>query len=83
MIFTVEAVADDAAAEGYPINPHGRYSHTRTYLSRAVVAAGLAELAIEPAVLRSENQKPVDGFVVSCMKRGAGRSVLTARFALG
>ena len=73
LVFTVEADRRRRSPEGYSINPHGRYTHARSYVSRALAAAGLAELAIEPAVLRSENQKPVDGLVVTCVKRGRMR----------
>jgi predicted TPR repeat methyltransferase len=64
LIFTVESVDESAAPAGYRINPHGRYSHTRSYVLRALAAAGFAGVSAEPAVLRMENQLPVDGLVV-------------------
>jgi predicted TPR repeat methyltransferase len=64
LIFTVESVDEAAAPAGYRINPHGRYSHTRNYVLRALAAAGFADVSAEPAVLRMENQLPVDGLVV-------------------
>ena len=69
LIFTVEAIGDEAVDErGYRINPHGRYSHSRAYLTRALPAAGFAILALEPAVLRMEGGSPVAGFVATCRK---------------
>lgn len=67
LIFTVEQT-DDAAEAGHRINPHGRYSHSRAYLNRAVLAAGLSLLALEPAVLRNEGGNPVAGLVVTACK---------------
>jgi predicted TPR repeat methyltransferase len=66
LIFTVESTED--AAAGYRINPHGRYSHTRPYVSRALAEVGLSEISIEAAILRSENHLPVNGLVVVARK---------------
>ena len=71
LIFTVEAVADEAAdGSGYRLNPHGRYSHGRDYLQRVLPDAGFAVLAVEPVVLRMEGGKPVAGLVVTGRKHG-------------
>jgi predicted TPR repeat methyltransferase len=67
LIFTVEQ-ADDKVAGGYRINPHGRYSHSRAYVSRAMDGAGLAIQAMESAVLRKEGGDPVAGLVVTGRK---------------
>jgi predicted TPR repeat methyltransferase len=69
LIFTVED-AVDGAEQGYRINPHGRYSHTRAYLNRTLPAAGLAVAALEPAVLRKEGGNPVAGLLVTARKPG-------------
>ncbi|HEX5049168.1 MAG TPA: tetratricopeptide repeat protein [Gammaproteobacteria bacterium] len=68
LIFTVEAAEPDGAPQGFRINPHGRYSHTRAYLERSLGDAGLAVETCEPHVLRTENTKPVDGFLVTSTK---------------
>ncbi len=65
LLFTVEAMDDDAAAAGYRLNPHGRYSHSRAYVRRALTGAGIAVQAIEPATLRSEGGAPVAGLVAT------------------
>ena len=67
LIFTVEEI-DATAAADYRINPHGRYSHSRPYLSRAIPAAGLSLLALDPAVLRNEGGNPVAGLVATARK---------------
>jgi predicted TPR repeat methyltransferase len=78
LIFTVEGCDEKAADRGYRINPHGRYSHSRAYLDRALPAARLAVLAIEPAVLRMEGGSPVAGLVVTGRK-GGGSDAATGR----
>ena len=59
--FTVER-ADDV--DRYRINPHGRYSHARGYVSQTLSTAGLDDVRIEPVVLRVEMGQPVNGWVV-------------------
>lgn len=68
LLFTVEEAA--AGGDEYRINPHGRYSHSRDYLQRALAAAGFAQLAIEPTALRTEGGNPVAGLVVSASRPG-------------
>jgi predicted TPR repeat methyltransferase len=70
LIFTVEEATEEAVEGGYRINPHGRYSHSRPYLSQALKEAGFAVLALEPAVLRMEGGTPVAGLVVTGRKPG-------------
>ncbi len=63
LVFTVEEGSD--AADAYRINPHGRYSHERGYVRRAMEQAGFAVKAINAAELRMEGGKPVGGLVVT------------------
>lgn len=70
LIFTIEEAAETAAVVGCRINPHGRYSHSRAYLQRALSSAGFRALAIEPAVLRKEGGNPVAGLVVTARREG-------------
>ena len=66
LVFTVESAdVDVPPPDGYRLNPHGRYSHTATYLRRQIAAAGLALSSIEEAALRHEGGCPVAGYVVS------------------
>ena len=68
LIFTVEAVNEEAAPQGYRLNTHGRYSHTRSYIERILGDAGFADTTIERDVLRREMGEPVDGLVVTARK---------------
>jgi predicted TPR repeat methyltransferase len=76
LIFTVEHVSDDLVDSiGYRLNPHGRYSHARSYLNRALAEVGFAVVEMESAVLRMESGSPVGGIVVTGRKRAFGRNV--------
>jgi len=66
--FTVEAAADDSPGEGYRINPHGRYSHRRSYVEQTLSEAGFRVEAIDAAALRREGGVPVEGLVVTARK---------------
>ncbi len=69
LFFTVEEWTDPDRA-GYRINPHGRYSHSRTHVAGALKAAGFALVEMQGAVLRQERGKPVAGLVVTAIRRG-------------
>lgn len=71
LVFSVEAATPEDAPTGFRINPHGRYSHTRSYLEEALTRAGFAIVTMDSEVLRSENHLPVNGFVVTA-RRPAG-----------
>lgn len=61
LAFTLER-ADDVDA--YRINPHGRYSHARAYVTAILEGARFEHVFIESASLRLELGKPVGGWVV-------------------
>ncbi len=65
LFFTVEALVDDAVEPPWQLQTHGRYAHRRAYVEQTLMAAGFAAPRIEAVVLRSENKKPVDGWLVS------------------
>ncbi|ANM28741.1 hypothetical protein ABI59_02620 [Acidobacteria bacterium Mor1] len=67
LIFTVEKAED---ADGFRLNPHGRYAHGGSYLEGALAAAGLELLEMAEEHLRKEAGRPVEGFVV-CAGRGS------------
>jgi len=75
LIFSVEAATPEEAQQGFRINPHGRYSHTQPYLENALTRAGMAIVSVDGEVLRSENQLPVNGFVVTARKPPYGKDV--------
>ena len=67
LVFTVEALPDDAAAD-HRLLLHGRYAHARTYLRSVLHAAGFEDQRIVADVLRSEGGAPVQGWVVSARR---------------
>jgi predicted TPR repeat methyltransferase len=64
LVFSLEREADESLAEGFRLNPHGRYSHTETYVRRMLKEAGLSLHRVTYDVLRKEAAKPVSGLVV-------------------
>lgn len=65
LVFTVEALLDEAAEPPWQLQTHGRYSHRRAYVEQALRSAGFGPPRIEPVVLRNENLKPVAGWLVA------------------
>jgi predicted TPR repeat methyltransferase len=63
LVLTLEAAESEPAC-GYRLQPHGRYSHGRTYVQRTLEAAGWHLATMEEATLRNEAQAPVSGLVV-------------------
>lgn len=68
LIFTLEQAEDRAGEAGYRLNPHGRYSHTQTYVTEALAQAGFTIQCIARETLRLEVRQPVSGFVVTARK---------------
>ncbi|MBL8453233.1 MAG: tetratricopeptide repeat protein [Zoogloea sp.] len=68
LVFTVEQADDGATPDGFRINPHGRYSHTRGHVEEVIRAAGLDLLEAGEDSLRTEGGKPVQGLVVVARK---------------
>jgi predicted TPR repeat methyltransferase len=67
LIFTLEHTAGAEAMPGYRLELHGRYSHTRGYVERALAGAGLVP-EIAQAELRMESGVPVAGLVIRATK---------------
>jgi len=67
LVFTVEALADDAGAD-HRLCLHGRYAHARDYLRSVLDAAGFERHDIVSEVLRSEGGVPVQGWLVSARR---------------
>lgn len=61
-VFTVEGHEEE---RDFKLHTHGRYSHARSYLARALGEAGFAVLELAPVVLRMEAGVPVAGWLVS------------------
>jgi predicted TPR repeat methyltransferase len=66
-VFTLERSEVDLE-QGFKIQPHGRFSHSETYIRDVMVSAGLALIKLEKVMLRYEGGVPVDGFLVVARK---------------
>jgi predicted TPR repeat methyltransferase len=65
LIFTVEQVDSTPGNNiDYRLNPHGRYSHSRDYVSRILQSTGFDVLEMNIATLRMESGCAVRGLVV-------------------
>lgn len=67
LFFSVER-HDDESGSGFVLHPHGRYSHSRSYVESTLSGAGLALDGIDQVVLRKERGEPVHGMVVAASK---------------
>jgi predicted TPR repeat methyltransferase len=70
LVFTLEAHAD---AADFVLQSHGRYSHARGYIAAELERAGFEAIDIGESVLRSENNEPVTGWLVSACARDMGQ----------
>lgn len=53
------------------LSPTGRFSHSRTEIAGKVTAAGLEIIEISEEVLRTEDGRPVNGFLLKAVKKNA------------
>jgi predicted TPR repeat methyltransferase len=68
LVFSAESCDDHEAADGFLLQPHGRYSHTEKYLTQTLANAGLTVSSVAPATLRMEGGHPVPGVLVRARK---------------
>lgn len=66
-VFTLERTEENIA-QGFKIQPHGRFGHTEAYVENVLMLAGLAPILLEKVMLRYEGGVPVDGFLVVARK---------------
>jgi predicted TPR repeat methyltransferase len=62
LAFTVEKTEQPHGSDGYRLDPHGRYSHTREYIETTLRTAGLNLCHIDTRRLRMDGNQPVQGF---------------------
>lgn len=62
LVFTLEALADEAGPAGFRLEPHGRYSHRRAYVAQLLAGAGL-EARLTDVELRMEAGARVAGLL--------------------
>ncbi len=64
LIFTVEALTDDADETPWRLRAHGRYCHRREYVETTLSSHRFHVRSIEQVVLRTEARTPVTGWLV-------------------
>lgn len=64
LVVTTEQLVGDAGSS-VSLRPSGRYAHHDDHLEAAMIAAGLSEVQLTPAELRSEGGEPVAGWFAS------------------
>ena len=69
--FSLEAMAASEPGD-HVLRVSGRYAHSADYVRRVLGEAGLQLTAIVDAVLREEAFVPVQGWIVTASRRGAG-----------
>jgi len=69
LIFTVERAADDAVTP-FQLNPNGRYTHTQSYVERALEKALFELQSVTVRTLRTEADNPVAALLVRAVARG-------------
>lgn len=67
LIFTLEAMTTETPGQDFLLAWHGRYEHSREYVDRLLVGAGLTP-EIHRAELRLEGGAPVQGLVIRARK---------------
>lgn len=65
LFFTVELTREQA---DYKLGFHGRYSHNESYIDQHLHTRGFDRATLQPATLRHESGKPVEGLLVSCRR---------------
>lgn len=71
LCFTLESQAAEGAA-GYRLQHHGRYAHSKDYVSSTLTRAGLSVLQLEEVVLRFEGGEPVAGLLLLARRPRGG-----------
>ena len=64
LIFTVESEESDCD-RGYILQPHGRYSHTKPYITKSLNNSGLSVADATICQLRMERGVPVEGMLIT------------------
>lgn len=68
LAFTVERIEGAAPAEGYRLDPTGRYAHAGSYVETALQAAGFSLNTMAEDAARVEMGKPVPCYVVTARR---------------
>jgi len=68
LAFTVERHDESEGGAGFRLNPHGRYSHSESYVRRVLGEAGLTVRSLTISDLRREAENAVSGLVVIAVR---------------
>lgn len=68
LFFSVESHDARKQPPDFVLHPHGRYSHSRSYVENVLGAANLRITAMDDVTLRLEREEPVQGMVVAAQK---------------
>ena len=68
LVFTVEQADPAETKMGYRLHPQGRYSHSRSYVEKALEQAGFHTVVCRPEILRLEMKVPVAGLLVTARR---------------
>lgn len=68
LVYSVERLPWKNDAKGYRLHPHGRYSHSRSYVDSLMSSAGFDQNEFEEVTLRMEIGEKVDGLIVSAFR---------------
>jgi len=80
--FTLER--DDQTEADWHLQPHGRYTHSESYLQRCLEEAGLSIVSVDRDTLRHEQGRPVGGWIIAARRppparrAGRGHAFMTA-----
>ena len=73
LIFTLEALLSEDQDQHYRLQPHGRYTHSQSYVRKVMADAGLTVHELSSQVLREEGDEPVHGWLLATHGKEEGR----------
>jgi hypothetical protein len=71
LVFSVERLPWKNDPKGYRLHPHGRYSHSQSYVDSTMLDAGFDNAEFKDVTLRMEIGEKVAGFIVSAVRHHA------------
>ncbi len=71
LAFTLELLSEDETNPPFTLQHHGRYAHTRRYVTETLAAVGLTIASLEMGALRRERGAPVIGWITVARKPAA------------
>ena len=78
LLFTMEYADDAKVPDGYRLNPHGRYSHSGSYIAKMLETNGFEVVNMSVDTLRSEAGQPVKGWLISARQSAGSHGSIEA-----